>query len=86
LNDFVCPCRLFDGRTIGLESSLGKGTDKPNFIIFQLNTKPGAQLDVVFESDSVPDRPASLVGEAAAAIRKNAPASRGKSLGISAYV
>lgn len=54
--------RLFDGRTIGLESSLGKGTGRPNFIIFQLNARPGAQLDIVFQSDSVPDRPANLVG------------------------
>ena len=45
-----------------MESSLGKGAELPNFIIFQLNARPGAQLDIVFQSDSVTDRAASLVG------------------------
>ena len=31
--------RLFDGKTIGLESSLSRQTNQPNFIVFQINAK-----------------------------------------------
>ena len=31
--------RLYEGKTIGLESSLSKQPNKPNFIVFQINAK-----------------------------------------------
>jgi len=54
--------RLFNGRVIGLESSLDK-PENPSFIIFQVIGKLPFELDIVFESDSHIDRYESLVGQ-----------------------
>jgi len=53
--------RLYEGKTIGLESSLSKQPNKPNFIVFQINAKGPVNLDIVFESDSNQAREESLV-------------------------
>ena len=53
--------RLFNGRVIGLESSLDK-PEKPSFIVFQVIGKMPFELDIVFESDSNIDRVESLSG------------------------
>ena len=53
---------MFNGRVIGLESSLDK-PENPSFIIFQVIGKLPFELDIVFESDSHIDRYESLVGQ-----------------------
>ena len=54
--------RLFNGRSIGLESSLEKKGKKPNLIVLQLSGKIPFSVDIVYESDSS-IRDESLVGE-----------------------
>eukprot|EP00088_Acartia_fossae_P000134 TRINITY_DN10040_c0_g3_i1.p1 TRINITY_DN10040_c0_g3~~TRINITY_DN10040_c0_g3_i1.p1 ORF type:complete len:826 (-),score=128.87 TRINITY_DN10040_c0_g3_i1:376-2853(-) len=53
--------RLFNGRIVGLDSGRSMHTNKPNFIVFQLNMKGPTMLDIVFESDSNLNREESLV-------------------------
>jgi len=54
--------RLFDGRTIGLESSLEKKGKPPNLVVMQITGIVPFSLDLVFESGSNVDREGSLVG------------------------
>jgi len=53
--------RLFNGRVIGLESSLDKPA-KPSFIVKQITGRIPFEVDFVFESDSNIDRDESLAG------------------------
>jgi len=54
--------RLFDGKTIGLESSLSRQNNgQSNFIVFQINAKGPVTLDVAFESESNMAREGALV-------------------------
>ena len=55
--------RLFNGRSIGLESSLEKKGKKPNLIVLQLTGTVPFTVDIAFESDSYVDRAESLVGD-----------------------
>ena len=55
--------RLFNGRSIGLESSLEKKGKKANLIVLQLTGTLPFSIDIVYESDSVVDRDESLVGD-----------------------
>ena len=55
--------RLFNARSIGLESSLEKKGKKPNLIVLQLTGTVPFTIDIAFESDSFVDREDSLVGE-----------------------
>ena len=55
--------RLFNGRSIGLESSLEKKGKKPNLIVLQLTGTVPFTVDIAFESDSYVDRGESLVGD-----------------------
>ena len=55
--------RLFNGRTIGLESSLEKKGKQPNLVVFQITGVVPFSLDLVFESGSNVERGDSLVGE-----------------------
>lgn len=54
--------RLFNGRTIGLESSLQKKDKETNLVVVQVTGTVPFSLDIVFESDSNVDREVSLVG------------------------
>ena len=56
--------RLFNGRSIGLESSLEKKGKKPNLIVFQITGTVPFSIDIAFESDSNVEREESLMGEA----------------------
>jgi len=55
--------RLFDGRTIGLESSLEKKGKQPNLVVFQITGVVPFTLDLAFESGSNVERENSLVGD-----------------------
>jgi len=55
--------RLFNGRSIGLESSLEKKGKKPNLIVLQLSGTVPFSIDIAFESDSFIEREDSLVGD-----------------------
>ena len=54
--------RLFNGRTIGLESSLEKKGKQPNLVVMQITGVVPFTLDLMFESGSNVDREESLVG------------------------
>jgi len=55
--------RLFNGRTIGLESSLEKKGKQPNLVVMQITGTVPFTLDLMFESGSNVDREGSLVGK-----------------------
>ena len=55
--------RLFNGRTIGLESSLEKKGKQPNLVVFQITGVVPFTLDLAFESGSHVERENSLVGD-----------------------
>jgi len=55
--------RLFNGRSIGLESSLERKGRAPNLVVMQVTGTVPFTLDVVFESGSAAGRPGSLVGD-----------------------
>jgi len=54
--------RLFNGRSIGLESSLEKKGKQPNLVVMQITGVVPFTLDLMFESGSNVDREESLVG------------------------
>ena len=54
--------RLFNGRTIGLESSLEKKGKQPNLVVMQITGVVPFTLDLMFESGSNVAREESLVG------------------------